>query len=118
MSVTVQDLLSEALMDSKSDNNEMIEILEFLRDNGVPLTQDQAIAMFMLKEADIDDVSNFVMNVRKMMTPTKKYYDMTDKLTLANRIKGNAKLGNLLKANANPANGSLNFDKALAKDVR
>ncbi|MOA69346.1 hypothetical protein D3C78_1974790 [compost metagenome] len=38
------------------------------------------------------------------MTPTSKLFKLIDKLTLADRIKGNAKLSNLLKANANPAN--------------
>lgn len=100
---TVQEVMIEELLES-SDDNEMIQVLEFIRKNGVPLTQDQAIASFMLSEYELDDIPVFVQSIRSQMTPTTKYFKMTDKLTLADRIKGNAKLSNLLKANANPAN--------------
>lgn len=115
MDITVQELLQSELMEQSSDDNEMLEVLEFVRQNGVPLTKEQAQAIFMLNSYGMSDVANYIINVRPQMTAVKKYYDMTNKLTLADRIKGNAKLGNLLKANANPAN-SLNVDKALSKD--
>ncbi|RJG23296.1 hypothetical protein [Paenibacillus thiaminolyticus] len=103
--LTAQEVMIEELLES-NDDNEMIQVLEFLRKNGVPVTQDQALGMFMLQEAGLSDIALYVQSVRTQMTPYTRYFKMTDKLTLADRIKGNAKLGNLLKANANPANAA------------
>lgn len=100
---TVQEIMIEDLLES-NDDNEMIQVLDFVRKNGVPLTQSQAIGAFMLQECGLSDIAGFVQTIRTQMTPTQKFFKMTDKLTLADRIKGNAKLSNLLKANANPAN--------------
>ncbi|WP_103110841.1 hypothetical protein [Brevibacillus reuszeri] len=102
---TVQETLIADLLES-NDDNEMIQVLEFIRKNGVPLTQDQAMGSFLLAEAGLHDIAEFVTAIRPQMTPTNRYFKMTDKLTLADRIKGNAKLSNLLKANANPANAA------------
>lgn len=102
---TVQEVLINDLLET-NDDNEMIQVLDFIRMNGVPLTQAQAQGMFMLQEAGIQDIGLYVQSVRAQMTPISNYFKMTDKLTLADRIKGNAKLSNLLKANANPANSS------------
>lgn len=100
---TVQEIMIEDLLET-NDDNEMIQVLDFVKKNGVPLTRSQAIGSFMLQEFGLDDIAGFVQTIRMQMTPTDKYFRMTDKLTLADRIKGNAKLSNLLKANANPAN--------------
>lgn len=113
--VTVQSLLTKMLLDDDSKDNEMLDVLGFIRDNGVPITNQQAKALFLLQEFGLHDIANYTMNVRTMMTPVKKFFEMVSKLTLADRIKGNAKLSNILKANANPANG-LNVDKALSKE--
>jgi hypothetical protein len=112
---TVQTYLTEMLLDNTSQDNEMLDILHFVRDNGVPLTSEQARGMFLLQEFGMADIANYVKNVRTLLTPFKKILDMVSKLTLADRIKGNAKLSGILKANANPANG-LNVDKALGKE--
>ncbi|MNC75136.1 hypothetical protein D3C75_1266210 [compost metagenome] len=64
----------------------------------------QVAGTYQLIDAGITDVFTFVNSARKLMTPTSKLFKLIDKLTLADRIKGNAKLSNLLKANANPAN--------------
>ncbi len=100
---TVQEVMIEELLET-NDENEMIQILQFLRSNGVPVTQDQALGMFMLQQAGLDDIAQYVQLVRTQMTPHTRYFKLIDKLTLGDRIKGNAKLGTLLKANANPAN--------------
>lgn len=100
---TAQEFMIEDLLESK-DDNDMIQVLDFVRKHGVPLTQDQARASFLLDEMGLSDIALFAQTMRTQMTPVNRYYKMTDKLTLADRIKGNAKLGNLLKANANPAN--------------
>lgn len=112
----VQDYLIEDLLET-SDDNEMIQVLDFIRTNGVPLTQAQAQAMFLLSDADIEDVGLYVQTIRAQMTPISSYFKMTDKLTLADRIKGNAKLSNLLKANANPAN-SASIPMGIEKGVK
>ena len=44
MSMSVQDLMTKELLQDDTDNNEMVELLEFIRFNGVPLTGDQAKA--------------------------------------------------------------------------
>lgn len=107
MDITVQSLMEQELLQQNSEENEMLQVVEFMRDNGVPITPHQAAAQFLLNENGVEDLANFIGNVRKTMTPTRKYFDLINKLTLADRIKGNAKLSNILKANANPAN-SLN----------
>jgi hypothetical protein len=112
--VTVQSLLNKMLDETNSDNNETLQMMEFIRDNGVPITSEQAKGMFLLQEMGMDNIATYVMNVRTMMTPVKKFFEMTDKLTLANRIKGTAKLGSVLKMDKNPA-GGLNADKMAVK---
>lgn len=102
---SVQDIMIEELLEV-NDDNEMIQVLDFVRKNGVPLTQSQVQAMFFLQEMGLHDIALYAETVRTQMTPVSRYFKMTDKLTLADRIKGNAKLSGLLKANANPANGT------------
>ncbi|MFH5781815.1 hypothetical protein [Heyndrickxia oleronia] len=102
---TVQDAMFEELFESGEENsNELLELLQFVKNNGVPLTDDQVQAMFILNEFDLGDIGKYAFKVRPELTPTKKIFRFVDKITLADRIKGNAKLGNLLKANmANPS---------------
>lgn len=104
LDISVQDLLTKELLESSNDENEMLQLLTFLKDNGVPITNEQASAIYMLQEFGVGDLTSYVLNIRQHMTPTKKYYDLVNKLTLADRIKGNAKLSGILKANANPNN--------------
>ncbi|MNC30923.1 hypothetical protein D3C81_1001750 [compost metagenome] len=112
----VQEIMIKELLET-GDDNEMIQALEFVRNQGVPLTNMQAAGQFLLVEAGITDVFTYVTTVRKMMTPVKLYYRLIDKLTLADRIKGNAKLSNLLKANANPANGVTGVPLSIEKGL-
>lgn len=81
------------------DGNEMVELLDYYRLNGVPVTQDQAKAMFLLKEEGFDDIANYAFVMRPHMTKPKKFMELISKITMADRIRGNAKLSNLLKAN-------------------
>ena len=115
MDKTVQDLLTGDLLHIADDagKNETVEILEFMRDYSVPLTESQFVAMLMLQENDLTDIANFAYNGRRLVAPKRTYFDLISKLTLADRIRGNAKLSHLLKANANPANGALT-----AKDLQ
>lgn len=111
---TVQDLMISDLLEFNDDSakNETIEMLDFMKQNGTPLTKDQAQAFFLLQEFQLFDIAQFVNTLRPNVTNPKMYFQTIDKITLADRIKGNAKLSNLLKANANPANG------LTAKDVQ
>lgn len=104
--LSVQDLMTKELMFETSEDNETLQLLQFMRDEGVPLTNHQAAGLFLLKQNGLSELANYVMNIRRQMTPTKKFFDLVNKLTLADRIKGNAKLSGILKANANPANAA------------
>lgn len=110
-SKSVQDYMQEELMQEDAGNNEMLQLLDFYRYNAVPLTDHQLAGMFILQENGLHDLSNFILNARVNAVPTKKFNTLIEKLTLADRIKGNAKLAGILKANANPANG-LNLEAA------
>lgn len=108
---SVADLISKDIFEEAQNNgNEMHELLEFVKENGVPLTENQVEAMFLLNMMDdgtngLNDIGLYANAVRPLLTPTKLYYDLVNKITLADRIKGTAKLGNILKAQvANPSN--------------
>lgn len=120
-SANVQDLISQDIFQSSNDNghNDLLEILEFTKNNGVPLTEDQVKAWFLLYENGLEDISLFVNAARPMMTPTKKIFDMVNKITLADRIKGTAKLDRILKAQvANPNNTVPNANDYQPKALR
>lgn len=96
----VQDLMFKELFESDSDEgSELVECMQFIKRNGVPLTDQQTEAMFFLNEFGLGDIANYAYNIRPELTSTKKIFSFVSKITLADRIKGNAKLGNLLKAN-------------------
>jgi hypothetical protein len=99
-----KDLMEE---DKEDHQNELLELLEFTKQNGVPLTDDQVKAAFILNEFGLSDIAQFAFSIRPELTPTKKFFKLIDKITLADRIKGNAKLANLLKANVPNPNQQL-----------
>lgn len=103
--ITAQDLMNKHLLESKDTDNEMIELLTFMRDEGVPLTPMQVRGLFLLRENGITDIQPFIEEHRRKMTSRAFYKFVLKAVTMYDRIKGNAKLGQLLKANANPANG-------------
>lgn len=106
MKKTVQDFFIADLLEiDNQDSNETVQILEFIRDNAVPMTKDQLEGILLLNEMDLNDISNFAFGARKAVTPAKLFFDMVGKITLADRIKGSAKLSHLMKATANPAGG-------------
>lgn len=103
---TVQDFLVADLLEiDKQDSNETVQVLEFIRDNATPMTKSQLEAILLLNENGLNDLSNFVFGARKAVTPGRLFFDMVGKITLADRIKGTAKLSHLMKASANPAGG-------------
>lgn len=105
---SVQDVATEDfLTEDSQDSNETLQLLEFYQHNAVALTHDQLTAMMILKENKLDDLIEFALAARSHVTPASIFNKVIDKLTMADRIKGNAKLSHLMKANANPANGAL-----------
>lgn len=99
----VQDIMISELLEDEQENkqqNELLELLHFTKQNGVPLKDEQVRAMFYLNEMGLGDLAQFANAVRPELTPTKKFFKLIDKITLADRIKGNVKLSNLLKAQA------------------
>jgi hypothetical protein len=90
------DLLSTA-------GTDMRDVLEFMKKNGVPLTTNQVkgitlLSMLSDEYNDFNDLQQHILSFRPEMTSTKKYFETINKITLGDRIKGHAKLGNLLKA--------------------
>lgn len=103
---TVQDFISKDIFEeSKPVENDMLQVLDFARNHAVPLTESQVEAFFLLSQfPETQDIPMFMNAVRPQLTPQKTYMDLIGKITLADRIKGTAKLSNLLKAQvANPS---------------
>lgn len=119
MEKTVQDFMIKDLLevDVQESSNETLQLLEFVRDSSVALTENQVKAFFLLKENGLDDIANFAYNAKRTVTPFKRFMDLISKLTLADRIRGNAKLSHLLKASANPAGDALKPQDLQAKGM-
>jgi len=115
---SVQDILIQDLLETDDNKtNETIELMSFMRDSGVPLTKDQLQGFLLLNEMELGDLANYTYNARRLVTPNSLFFKILDKLTLADRIKGNAKLSHLLKANANPATTAVKPDELQAKGM-
>lgn len=116
---TVQDLLISDLLETGDEvqPSETVALMDFYRNNA-PLTQDQVKASFLLQEMGLADIAVYAQEQRKRVTPFKVFNDVLSKLTLADRIKGNAKLSHLLKANANPAGTALKPEDVQAKPMK
>ena len=87
------------------ENNEMLELLYFMQQNGVPLRNEQIKAMFLMQEMGVGDIAKFMVDMKPKVTPFQRFFELINKITLADRIKGNAKLSGLIKAQVASANG-------------
>ncbi|GAB6454340.1 MULTISPECIES: hypothetical protein [Bacillus cereus group] len=87
------------------NNNEMLELLHFMQQNGVPLKNEQVEAMFLMQEMGVGDIAKFMVDMKPKVTPFQRFFELINKITLADRIKGNAKLSGLIKAQVASANG-------------
>lgn len=97
--ITVQDIIQSDIFEKDiKSSSEMVDLLDFVRLHGVPLTDYQVQAMFLLHEMDLMDIGSYMNNIRPYVTPKKTYYDVISKITLADRIKGTAKLKDIMKA--------------------
>lgn len=91
--------------DEEVENNEMLELLCFMQQNGVPLKNEQVEAMFLMQEMGVGDIAKFMVDMKPKVTPFQRFFELINKITLADRIKGNAKLSGLIKAQVASANG-------------
>ncbi|HHT7057348.1 TPA: hypothetical protein ACTZ2U_005355 [Bacillus cereus] len=87
------------------ENNEMLELLCFIQQNGVSLKNEQVEAMFLMQEMGVGDIAKFMVDMKPKVTPVQRFFELINKITLADRIKGNAKLSGLIKAQVASANG-------------
>ncbi|MCM3738526.1 hypothetical protein M3215_22800 [Bacillus cytotoxicus] len=115
--MTVQDMLTKDILeeDIANDTIETVQLFQFMKHNAVPLTKRQQQGMLILNENGLHDLSLYVAGMKEEVLPLSEYHKTLEKLTLADRIKGNAKLSHLLKANANP---SLSLSANNAKVVK
>ncbi|MDH2890410.1 hypothetical protein MX160_20915 [Bacillus cytotoxicus] len=100
-------MLSDFYEEDKEEveNNEMLELLYFMQQNGVPLKNEQVQAMFLMQEMGVGDIAKFMVDMKPKVTPFQRFFELINKITLADRIKGNAKLSGLIKAQVASANG-------------
>ncbi|HFK1736238.1 hypothetical protein OCD85_27195 [Bacillus pacificus] len=91
--------------DEDINDNEMLEMCHFIQKNGVPLKNEQVEGTFLLTEMGLGDIPKFMMEMKPKVTPFQRFFELINKITLADRIKGNAKLSGLVKAQVASANG-------------
>ena len=105
--VPVQETMIEEFYEDEEEvnNNEMLELLYFMQQNGVPLKSEQVKAMFLMREMGVGDTAKFMVDMKPKVTPFQRFFELINKITLADRIKGNAKLSGLIKAQVASANG-------------
>lgn len=105
--VPVQETMIEEFYEDEEEvnNNEMLELLHFMQQNGVPLKNEQVKAMFLMQEMGVGDIAKFMVDMKPKVTPFQRFFELINKITLADRIKGNAKLSGLVKAQVASANG-------------
>lgn len=116
---TAQDAFqSEFLEDDQQKSNETLDLLKFMQYNSTPLTKNQFQAMLMLQANGLDDLAEMALKMKYLSTPQSTYYSTIEKLTMADRIKGNAKLSHLMKSEgmANPA-GTLKANDVQAQGM-
>ncbi|MED3351211.1 hypothetical protein P4388_21700 [Bacillus thuringiensis] len=106
--VPVQEVMIEEFYEKGEEevnNNEMLEMCHFIHKNGVPLKNQQVEGTFLLTEMGLGDIPKFMMEMKPKVTPFQRFFELINKITLADRIKGNAKLSGLVKAQVASANG-------------
>ncbi|WP_078387066.1 hypothetical protein [Bacillus cereus] len=102
-----ETMIEEFYEDAEEEvnNNEMLEMCQFIQKNGVPLKNEQVEGTFLLTEMGLGDIPKFMMEMKPKVTPFQRFFELINKITLADRIKGNAKLSGLVKAQVASANG-------------
>lgn len=103
---TAQDVFqAEFLENDEQKSNETIDLLEFMRLNSTHLSTEQMNSIIILHENGLDDIAQYIFMFKKYSTRQSTFMETINKLTMADRIKGNAKLSHLMKSDglANPA---------------
>lgn len=99
MKLTVQDIIQSDIFEKNvNSNSDLVELLDFVRLYGVPLTEQQVEGMFLLHEMGLSDIAHYMNNIRPLMTDRKNFFDVISKITLGDRIKGTVKLKDVMKA--------------------
>ncbi|HDX9655213.1 TPA: hypothetical protein ROY23_005784 [Bacillus wiedmannii] len=113
----VQDIMKEEILeeDISSESIETVQLFQYMKENSVPLNASQMKGILLLNENGCKDIADYVISVKKQSLPLAFYEKVLKILTMFDRIKGNAKLSHLLKANANP---SLSLSANSAKVVK
>ncbi len=113
----VQSVLKEEILeeDISSESIETVQLFQYMKENSVPLNSSQMKGILLLNENGCKDIADYVISVKKQSLPLAFYEKVLKILTMFDRIKGNAKLSHLLKANANP---SLSLSANSAKVVK
>lgn len=95
----LQEFLSRDLYDNDLNSDyELESLLNFIRLNTVPFSSDQIKAIFLLNEFGLGDIGRYLNAMRGHMVVKKDYLAFVDSLTLGNRVKGTAKLEQILKS--------------------
>lgn len=107
--MSVQDFLDRELFveDTECVSGEMESLLKFIKINAVPLTSEQVKCIFLLREFGMSDISDYVNGMRSNLASKKDYLSLVNSITLGDRIKGNAKLANIVKAQVTSATGQI-----------
>lgn len=102
---TAQEVFKDDFLEEEGqETNATINIFNFLRREGTPLSKDQMSAIMLLEENGLHDISSRIHQNRQFNLTKKDYDDTFAKMTLADRIKGNAKMSHLVKETmSNPA---------------
>lgn len=93
---------------------ELMQMMNFLKYNGNPFTAEKIEGIYLLNSFNEDneftDLINYLYNVNSETVPVEIYYNMVNKLTLADRLKGNVKLSNVLKQPISNTNTNVSMD--------
>lgn len=101
----LQEFLSRDLYDNDLNSDyELESLLNFIRLNTVPFSSDQIKAIFLLNEFGLGDIGRYLNAMRGHMVVKKDYLAFVDSLTLGNRVKGTAKLEQILKSTSSKDN--------------
>lgn len=94
---TAQDLLGQTLFGSAPSDSK--EILDFLKDHAVALSDDQRQAVTLLRHlGGYDDIINSIMSLRSMSMPTKVYRTTIQELAKSQAAAKNSSMVSVLES--------------------
>ena len=81
----------------KQAKTELVQGFEHLQDYVLPLTGRQIKGIALLRQLGMHHIADQALELRKTMAGPDAFLEFTDKLTLGDRIKGNARLANVVR---------------------